>query len=45
MKIRSENKIFSLADKKIKEENEDDFNEEGNIILKNLRKTILLLMN
>ena len=40
MKIRSENKIFSLADKKIKEENEDDFNEEGNIILKNLRKTM-----
>ena len=38
MKIHSENKIFSLSENKIKEENEDEFNEKGNLMLKNVRK-------
>ena len=38
MKIHSENKIFSLTENKIKEENEDEFNEKGNLIVKNVRK-------
>ena len=38
MKIHSENKIFCLSENKIKEENEDEFNEKGNLILKNVRK-------
>jgi hypothetical protein len=38
LKIHSENKIFSLSDYKIKEENEDEYNEKGNLMLKNVRK-------
>ena len=38
MKLHSENKIFSLSENKIKEENEDEFNEKGNLMLKNVRK-------
>ena len=38
MKIHSENKIYSLPELKIKEENEDEFDEKGDLILKNMRK-------
>ena len=38
LKLHSENRIFSLSDYKIKEENEDEYNEKGNLMLKNVRK-------
>jgi hypothetical protein len=37
-KLPSENKIFTLPENKIKEENDDDYNENGNLMLKNLRR-------
>ena len=38
MRLNSESKIYSLSGYKIKEENEDEFNEKGNLILKNMRR-------
>ena len=38
LKLNSETKIYSLTGFKIKEENEDEFNHEGNLMLKNVRK-------
>ena len=37
-KIKSDNKIFTLHENKIKEENDDDFNENGKLVLKNVRR-------
>ena len=41
MKLHSENKIFCLPENKIKEEKEDEFNEKGNLMLKNVRKKFI----
>ncbi len=38
LKLKSENKLYTLNENKIKEENEDDFNESGNLVLKNIRR-------
>ena len=38
LRLHSESKIYSFSGLKIKEENEDEFNEEGNIMLKNIRR-------
>ena len=38
MKLHSENRIYSLPELKIKEENEDEFDEKGDLMLKNMRR-------
>ena len=38
LKIKSENILYTLNENKIKEENDDDFNESGNLVLKNIRR-------
>ena len=38
MNIHSESKIYSIINNEIREENEEDFNENGDLLLKNLRK-------
>lgn len=38
LRLKSENRLYTLNENKIKEENDDDFNENGNIVLKNVRR-------
>ena len=38
LKINSENILYTLNENKIKEENDDDFNESGNLVLTNIRR-------
>jgi hypothetical protein len=38
LKLHSDNKIFTLSENEIKEENDDDYNENGNLMLKNIRR-------
>jgi len=38
LNLHSESKIYSLTDLRIKEENEDEFDEKGDLMLKNMRR-------
>jgi hypothetical protein len=40
LKLHSENKIYTLKENKIEEENDNDYNENGNLILKNVRRKL-----
>lgn len=43
MNIHSESKIYSIINNEIREENEEDFNENGDLLLKNLRKKMFAI--